>query len=56
LRRSSREAYAPERAKRYRSGTNRELNGGIRELFGRIREEAPGSRFYRVVREESRER
>ena len=24
---------------------NRELNGGIRELFGRIREEALGSRF-----------
>src|SRR5215472_3647680 len=28
---------------------NRELNGGIRELFGRIREEAIGLRFCRGV-------
>src|SRR5215472_12932521 len=28
---------------------NRELNGGIRELFGRIREEALGSLFFREV-------
>jgi len=33
--------YAGSRA----TGANRELNGGIRELFGRIREEALGSRF-----------